>query len=143
MMERYIDSGMRLLDIGTGTGVLAIAGVSLGATSAVGVDVDEWSFENALENVRLNHVEDQLTIIHGDLSSVPAGTFDMIVANIQLNVIVPLLPAMKERLSIGGKMILSGLLLPDREQIFTSLASLGLKASGEMRENEWIALAVT
>jgi ribosomal protein L11 methyltransferase len=143
LMESYVQPGSSLLDIGTGTGVLAIAGISLGATSAVGVDVDEWSFENALENVRLNHVQDQVTIICGDLSSVPAGTFDIIAANIQLNVIVPLLPAMKERLSIGGAMILSGLLIPDRKQIATSLASLGLKVSGEMRENEWIALAVT
>jgi ribosomal protein L11 methyltransferase len=116
--------------------------VSLGAASAVGVDVDEWSFDNAVENIRLNHVQDRVRIIHGNLSSVPAGKFDMIVANIQLNVIVPLLSEMKERLSVGGVMILSGLLLPDEEQILNALAGLGLKVCEEMEENEWIALAV-
>lgn len=142
LMEKYVNAGMSLLDVGTGTGVLAIAGVSLGATSAVGVDVDEWSFDNAVENVRLNHVQDRVRIIHGNLSSVPAGKFDMIVANIQLNVIVPLLSEMKERLSAAGVLILSGLLLPDEEQIVNGLAGLGLKVCEEMKENEWIALAV-
>jgi len=143
LMEKYVDSGMNLLDVGTGTAVLAIAGVSLGSTSAVGVDVDEWSFDNAVENVRLNHVQDQVRIIHGELSSVPAGKFDMIVANIQLNVIIPLLSEMKERLCGGGVMILSGLLLPDREKIVNALAGLGLTVCDEMKENEWIALAVS
>jgi ribosomal protein L11 methyltransferase len=143
LMEKHVDAGMSVLDVGTGTGVLAIAGVSLGATSAVGVDVDEWSFDNAVENVMLNHVQDQVRIIHGELSSVPEGKFDMIVANIQLNVIVPLLSEMKERLSAAGVMILSGLLLPDREQIVSALASLGLKVCEEIKENEWIALAVS
>jgi ribosomal protein L11 methyltransferase len=142
LMEKHVHAGMSLLDVGTGTGVLAIAGVSLGAASAVGVDVDEWSFDNAVENVRLNHVQDRVRIIHGNLSSVPAGKFDMLVANIQLNVIVPMLSDMKEKLSVGGVMILSGLLLPDEEQIVNALASLGLNVCEEMKENEWIALAV-
>jgi ribosomal protein L11 methyltransferase len=141
LMEKQMKQGMRVLDIGTGTGVLAIAAVLLGATSATGVDVDGWSYENALENIRLNHVQDQVRIIHGDLSSVPAGKSDMLVANIQLNVIIPLLPEMKERLSADGVMILSGLLLPDKEQIVSALAGSGLKVCEEKKENEWMAVA--
>ena len=141
LMENHVRSGMSLLDVGTGTGVLAIAGVLLGATSATGVDVDEWSYENALENIRLNHVEGRVEIIQGELSSVPQSQFDLIVANIQLNVIVPLLPEMKERLSAGGLVILSGLFVSDKEQIVNELATVGMRVCEEMFENEWFAVA--
>lgn len=140
LMEKHVKSGMSLLDVGTGTGVLAIVGVKLGATSAVGVDVDEWSFENAMENVRLNHVEDRIRIVHGELSSVHDNNFDIIVANIQLNVIAVLLSTMKEKLRAGGILMLSGLLLPDREQILKSLSGSKFEICEEATENEWIAV---
>lgn len=141
LMEKYVKPRTSVLDVGTGTGVLAIAGVLLGANSATGVDVDEWSYENALENIRLNHVEGKVEIIHGELSSVPDGQFDLIVANIQLNVIVPLLSEMKRRLSAGGLIILSGLFASDKEQITRRLAAVRLKICDEMIENEWITVA--
>ncbi|MBM2840693.1 MAG: Ribosomal protein methyltransferase [Bacteroidetes bacterium] len=140
LMEKYVKPGMSILDVGTGTGVLAIAGVKLGARSAVGVDIDEWSGTNALENVRLNHVERQVTIHQLELGSLPPSTFDLIVANIQLNVIVPLLPEMKRRLDAKGRLILSGLLIPDREQIMKNLSGLGLAIYEEMMENEWMGV---
>lgn len=142
LMEKHVNEGMSLLDIGTGTGVLAIAGVKLGAGSAVGIDVDEWSSTNAMENIRLNNAEELVTIHQMELSSLPPATFDLIVANIQLNVIVPMLGEMKKRLAARGIMLLSGLLLPDRGQIVSALAGLGLTVCEEMKENEWIAVAV-
>jgi ribosomal protein L11 methyltransferase len=140
LIERHLRPGKRLLDIGTGTGVLAIAAAKLGAKLAVGVDNDEWSYVNALENVRLNHVEDRVRIIHGELSSVGEKNFDMITANIQSNIIEQLLNEMENKLVESGMMILSGLLFPDKEPIGQRLSALGLEVCEELIENEWIAL---
>ena len=141
LMEKHIRSGSRLLDVGTGTGVLAIAGVKLGAASAVAVDVDSWSHDNAIENARLNHVEDRVQVIMGDLSSVPPGRFGIVVANIQMNVIVPMLRELRNRLETGGVVLLSGLLATDRDEILHRLAEHGFTVREEMRENEWMAVA--
>lgn len=142
LMEKYVKSGISLLDIGTGTGVLAIAGVKLGARSATGIDIDEWSTTNAMENVLLNGVEHSVTIHQMELAALPFTTFDMIVANIQLNVIVPLLREMHGRLSIGGVALLSGLLIADRDELTHQLQNHGFSVCEELTENEWIALAV-
>jgi len=140
LIEQHLKPGDRLLDIGTGTGILAIAAAKLGAKLAVGVDSDEWSYVNALENVRLNHVENCVRIMHGELSSVGEKHFDMITANIQRNIIEQLLNEMKKRLTKSGMMILSGLLLQDKEPIGQRLSALGFEACEELIENEWIAL---
>lgn len=141
LMEKFVKPGMSVLDVGTGTGVLAIAGIRLGARNAVGIDVDEWSSTNAQENVRLNCVENQVTIRQTELASLPPATFDLIAANIQLNVIAPMLPQLKKRLASEGVLVLAGLLTSDREEIVNRLTQHGFTLCSEMRENEWIALA--
>jgi ribosomal protein L11 methyltransferase len=143
LMERHIRVGISLLDIGTGTGVLAIAGIRLGARSAVAVDVDEWSYRNALENLELNGVSDRVRVIQGDITAVPSDAFDMIVANIQLNIIEPILGILRSRLGPGGVMLLSGLLCGDEEQILLSLRQNRIGIKDRLTENEWLALACT
>lgn len=143
LMEKSVREGTRLLDVGTGTGVLAIAGVKLGAASAVGVDNDEWSYDNALENVALNGVENRITILLGELEIVPEEKFDIIVANIQRNVLEPLLPQLKGRLAAGGSLILSGLLMTDEEPMRLALHNNGYAIRTMTTENEWIALEVS
>jgi len=143
MMDHSIRPGTTLLDVGTGTGVLAIAGVKLGASSAVAVDIDEWSYENALENVRLNGVQDRVRVIHGDLSAAPGSLFDMIVANIQRSIIEPILREMSSRLAPNGLLILSGLLEADEELMLQALGSRHFVVRERLFENEWLALAVT
>jgi ribosomal protein L11 methyltransferase len=142
LLERHVRPGIRVLDVGTGTGILAIAAVKLGAESAFGVDIDEWSYENALENVKLNGVERQITIRLGSMSSVPPDRFNIIAANIQRSVIEPILPEMVHRLADGGLLLLSGLLLDDREPALQTLRTTGLILAEELRENEWLALAI-
>lgn len=140
LMEQSIRPGMTLMDLGTGTGILAIAGIKLGATSAIGIDNDEWAYENALENVRLNNVEQNVQIVFGDLASIAGRRFDMIVANIQLSVIEPLLSQMCALLAPGGIMILSGLLLEEEHPATRAVLTFGCTVTRVIKENEWIAL---
>jgi ribosomal protein L11 methyltransferase len=141
LLEQNIRTGDSVLDMGTGTGVLAIAAVKFGAAQATGVDVDEWSYDNACENARLNHVEDRITILHGDISATPAGPFTLILANIQRTVLLDMLPVLVHRLREGGRLLLAGLLREDREIMMEHLRSEGMTLSGELSENEWIAIA--
>jgi len=143
LMEKYLTPGMSLLDVGTGTGVLAIAGIRLGASSATGVDKDEWSYRNALENIGANAVDGRVRIILGEISSVCDETFDMIVANIQRSVLEPMLGEISSCLSTTGVLILSGLLLQEREYMVQALNRSRLGIVEELTENEWIALTAT
>ncbi len=143
LVERHVRAGMTVLDIGTGTGVLAIAALRLGATSAVGCDIDEWSYTNAIENATLNGVADRFTILHGDIAVTPSTPYDLVIANIQRNVLIPLIPAMRSRLKPGGLLLLAGLLLTDREPMTEALAEYGFSICGDYTENEWIALAAS
>jgi len=141
LLERYVKPGMHVLDIGTGTGVLAIAAIKLGAMHVTAVDSDEWSYRNALENMQRNEVATQVHLIQGEISSVPIQKFDIITANIQLNVLVSLVADMTIYLSRGGNVLLSGLLRPDRDPMIHALNVAGFTIMEELSENEWIALA--
>jgi ribosomal protein L11 methyltransferase len=141
LMEKHCKPGMNVLDVGTGTGVLAIAAVKLGAESAVGVDNDQWAYKNALENVRLNGATGRVQIILGDVASVNEQPFDMIVANIQRNVLLEIINEMCARLEPNGLLLLSGLLLDDERPMIDALHNIGFRMIEELIENEWIALA--
>ena len=141
LLERHLTSGAHVLDAGTGTGILAIAALKLGAASALGFDIDEWAFANAVENARLNDVSGLFTVRQGDLRSVTESGFDLIAANIQKNVIEEMLPGLVSRLAPAGTLLVSGLLAGDRDSIIAALTAGGLALTDERREGEWIAFA--
>jgi ribosomal protein L11 methyltransferase len=143
LIQRHIRHRPSVLDVGTGTGILAIAAVKLGARSALGFDTDEWAYNNAIENAALNGVRDSVHILHGDITAAPAGEFDLIICNIQRNIIESMLGELRRRLAHGGTLILSGLLLTDGESIRQSLRAASLHVAEELIENEWLALAAT
>jgi ribosomal protein L11 methyltransferase len=141
LLEQEVREGDRVLDIGTGTGVLAIAAVILGATSALGVDTDEWSIENAVENAAINHVADRIEFRHGDLRAAPEAGFTLILANIQKAVLDSMLGDIRARMTPKGRVLFSGLLSGDRLGFLESLGSAGLIVSRELSEHEWLALS--
>jgi ribosomal protein L11 methyltransferase len=141
LLEKHLLPGNTMLDVGTGTGILAIAGVKLGATSAVGVDNDEWSFGNAQENVKLNGVQESISIVLGEIQDLPAKEFDIVAANIQRGIIEQILPHMRQRLAAGGRILISGLLDADLAPMRTALAAQRLRPIDELHEKEWVALA--
>ncbi len=141
LMERRVTPGMTVLDVGTGTGVLAIAAVRLGAARAVGTDIDEWASVNALENAALNGVTDRVTVVEGELDRIEQERFGMVAANIQRQVLEELLPELAQRLEAEGVLLLSGLLEQDEDPMRKSLLREGFAVEECLRENEWIALA--
>jgi len=140
MMERTIKPNSLVLDVGTGTGILAIAAVKLGARLAVGVDTDEWSFINAKENAERNGCERTVEIRLGSLDAVPEQGFDFILANITRNTISGLFPAMIEKIDPNGIFLLSGLLRDDHDPIKKILSDRQYSILFVESENEWIGI---
>lgn len=141
LLPEAVRGGERVMDAGTGTGILAIAAVKLGAAGAFAFDTDDWSIRNATENVLLNEVKRNITVKKGSIETIPADTsYDVIAANINRNTLVKLLPGLTERLAGGGKLLLSGLLISDREAILELPAIKEFIMLRSAREGDWIAL---
>ena len=140
LIEKYVEPGMRILDVGSGTGVLAIAAVKLGAASAVAVDNDEWCFSNGKESCELNKVSDKIDVRLGVVQNVSEKDFDIILANIQKNVLMEISKELVNRLSGNGKLVLSGLLQYDESDIKEEYEKLRLKFIDKQDMGEWIAV---
>jgi ribosomal protein L11 methyltransferase len=126
-----------VFDFGTGTGILAILAEKLGAASVSAIDVDEWSIENAKENIEKNNcsrIEVQLS------TTIPAQQFDIILANINRNVILQYLPYLKTSLHTNSFLLLSGLLATDENDIVEACKKENIKLLKQTEKNNWISL---
>jgi ribosomal protein L11 methyltransferase len=141
MMERYVTPKSFALDVGTGTGILAIAAVKLGSRLAVGIDIDEWSHINAKENALRNSCEQYVDIRFGSLEVVQETRFNLILANIIRSTIIELFPSLLEKVDKQGTILLSGLLSDDREPITALLNEHRCTLLSIDEENEWIGIA--
>ncbi len=142
LLEKYVTNGMRILDAGTGTGILSIAAVKLGAAGALAFDTDEWCYENAKENTGMNDVSDEIEVRIGDISIVPEKDFDMILANIQKNILLELSGEFSGRLKQKGIILLSGLLADDEDEILNEYTSKGFTHLETIRMDDWVALGL-
>lgn len=140
LLEKYVEKGMRVIDVGTGTGVLAIASVMLGAEFAVGIDNDEWCYENALENIERNLEINKAEFRLAEVKQVEEKNFNLVLANIQKNVLLEIAEDLNDHLLAGGTLILSGLLVDDETDIVAKYSSLGLKFIDKLNLDEWIGL---
>ena len=130
--------GRRVLDFGTGTGVLAILAERLGAGEVLAIDNDDWSIDNSLENVATNHCT-RIMVRKSD--SIPAGElFNIILANINKHVIVSQLVVIGQQLAPGGVILLSGLLVDDIKDIESEALRNNLSISLRMTKGSWICL---
>ncbi|MDX1531517.1 MAG: 50S ribosomal protein L11 methyltransferase [Rhodothermales bacterium] len=132
-----VRGGERVLDAGCGTGILAIAALKLGAAQAHGFDIDPWARQNAEENALLNGVGDRFEIREGSLEVAPDGPFDLVLANINRNALLTLLPGFAARLAPGGRLVLAGLLQTDRDRMLEATRAAGLAVYDEAAEGEW------
>jgi ribosomal protein L11 methyltransferase len=143
LLEKYVKQGMKVLDVGSGTGVLAITSVKLGAAQATAVDFDEICLENCRENCILNEVEKSVEVLTGEIDNVNQNDFDLILANIQKNILLDIAEKINIRLKQNGMVILSGLLESDKSAIEKKYHSLGFKTSQIEKMDEWIAIVLT
>lgn len=143
LLEKYISDGATVLDIGTGTGILAIAAVKLGAKEAFAIDNDEWSIINAKENIAANDLVNRISVSNKSLNLLPEVGYDIITANLILTTITELLPEIVKRLNINGKAIFSGLLLQDEKVFSESIRKHKLRISEIIYEGEWIAASAS
>jgi len=141
-LEKYVSNGAKVLDVGSGTAVLAITAVKLGANSAIAVDNDEWCYDNGKENCQLNNVTDKVDVRLGEINSIKENDFGLIAANIQKNILIDIAGELKMRLKDKGILILSGLLVSDEADIKNIYEKFDLKIIEKNQIGEWIALVL-
>ena len=132
-----------MLDIGTGSGILAIAALKLGAAQAEGVDIDPVAVRTAGENAALNGVADRLTVLVGDLSDKASGQYQIITANIVANAIMALAPAVPGLMAEGGVFIASGIIDTRKEEVIAALQAAGLKVQEVKEKRGWECIVCT
>ncbi len=130
-----------VLDMGCGTGILAIAAEKLGAKKVLAIDNDHWAYENTLENVTTNGCS-RIEALLGDASALGKENYDIILANINLNILVADMSAYIKSLSPNGLLIMSGILDTDLENLKEVALKHGLKINNHSTRNKW-ALLVT
>lgn len=139
-LDEFVQGGERMLDIGTGSGVLAIGALLLGAASAEGVDIDEMCVRTAAENAALNGVDSRFIAKAGNLSDKASGTYNIITANIVANAIISLSPAVKPLLAEGGLFIASGIIDEREQEVAAAIEAAGLKVQEIRRKNGWVCI---
>ncbi len=140
LLDKYINEGIRVLDVGSGTGVLSIAASLLGAEHVLGIDNDEWCLENGLENVGLNNVNDKVEIKLSEIYDINEKPFDLILANINKHILLDIADRIYQVTKNSGKVILSGLLIEDKADIIRLYNSKGFSLIEEKILGEWVAL---
>lgn len=139
-LDKRIHGGERMLDVGTGSGILAIAALLLGAAEADGIDIDPMCVRTATENAQLNGVAEHFTVKVGDLSEQATGKYDVICANIVANAIKALSPAIPALLAPGGVYLTSGIIDERRDEVAQALRDCGFTLEAVLEKNGWVCI---
>lgn len=140
LLEKQGLAGCRVLDLGCGSGILALAAARLGAGSVVAADYDPIAVAAAEENVRQNGLADVIEVVESSLFSRVEGRFDVIVANLTAKIIIEALPDVPGHLAAGGVLIVSGIIREKLAVVEDELVRQGLSMAEVRAEGEWVAL---
>lgn len=140
MLEDYVGNGTKMLDVGCGSGILAVASLLLSAESAVGVDIDEMAVKTAKENAELNGVDNRLKVIHGSLTDKVSGKYDVIAANIVADAIIMLSKDIKNFMNENAVYIMSGIIDSRAEEVRKAIEPT-FEIINEKNENGWYCFA--
>ncbi|HMS35012.1 MAG TPA: 50S ribosomal protein L11 methyltransferase [Ignavibacteria bacterium] len=129
-----------MLDYGTGTGILTIAGIKLGVKSAVAIDIDEDSIQNAAEYFKRNTVYEKVKLYKSNISDIKEDLFDVICANIIRSVIIENIEHISGKIKPNGKLFLSGILLSEDQEILEYLTQYYFEVQDIISSAEWIGI---
>lgn len=143
LLERHLTTGARVIDLGSGSGILAIAAVALGAARAVGIENDGDAVPVAVDNAARNGVADSVTFLEGDAGALAplVGPADLILSNILRDANTALLPAIHQSLAVGGIAIFSGMEVSEAPLFRASLAQAGYQPIDEVVDAGWWSVA--
>jgi len=133
-------AGKTMLDVGTGSGILALVGLALGAARARAIDVDPDVIAVATENARRNGLEGRIEVDSAPLAAV-VGSYDVVTANIEARVLIPMAPDLEARVAQGGLLVLSGILVSQQDEVRAAFSALELLEAPA--DGEWVALVLT
>ncbi|MEB8329799.1 50S ribosomal protein L11 methyltransferase [Flavobacteriaceae bacterium KMM 6897] len=131
--------GKSVLDMGSGTGVLAILAAMKGASPVEAIDIDNWCYLNAMENVERNH-HPEIKVLEGDASLLEGKKYDIIIANINRNILLEDIPTYAKCLNKNGLLFLSGFYNEDLEMISDRCGQFGLNFESNIENNNWVAV---
>ena len=130
----------RVLDCGSGTGILGITAMKLGARECVAYDIDEWSVDNTRHNAVINRVENTPLLGDATILNKVEGTFDIVMANINRNILLADMPMFRQKMAPGAHLILSGFYTADIPLLTDRAASLGLALVSQREAGDWACL---
>lgn len=140
-LDKIIKDGDTVLDIGCGSGILAIASMLLGATEGFGVDIDELAVKTAKENGKMNGLDEpELKFVCGDLADKVTKQYDVVVANIVADIIILFSTQVRAFMKQGAKFIASGIIDTRADEVVTALQSAGLKLVERIEHGGWVCL---
>ena len=131
--------GKSVLDVGTGTGILAIFASKLGAEKIHAFDIDEWSVENTIENISLNNTP-EITVSQGTIADQKIEEYDIVIANINRNILLDEIPHYVKFMKNGASLLLSGFYEHDVPEIESKCNEQGLKKLKQISKNNWAAV---
>ena len=129
----------KILDMGTGTGILAIVAEKLGATDILAIDIEEWSAQNTRENAIRNQCT-KITTLHGDVDLIQDKKFGLILANINKNVLKSQMEAYAWSLEMGGRLIISGFFETDKDELIEFAAKYDFQLEKSWKKESWAAM---
>jgi ribosomal protein L11 methyltransferase len=144
LLQRVIEPGDRVADLGAGSAILAIAAAKLGASHVAAIEIDPDAIGNAEENVERNDVADRVVVIEGDAATLLplVAPVQLITANIISSVLIELLPLMTSAIAQRGHIILSGILFDERDMMTRVIGEAGWRIDAEDREESWWSAAI-
>ena len=140
MLSSSIRPNNHVLDIGTGSGILAIAAAKMGASTVLGIDIDKNAIDNAIENIRLNRVEKQVEIRIGSLNVTNKKMYNIICVNIDRTTLTPMMTTLNKQLDSEGYLIISGILISEEKPIAVSVRNSGFALIEKNKQGEWLGL---
>ncbi|MFI3206642.1 MAG: 50S ribosomal protein L11 methyltransferase [Clostridia bacterium] len=141
LMEKYLGEGDSVLDMGCGSGILSVASILLGAKLAIGVDIDSLAVKTAIENAKINQVDDKFTGICGNLTEKVSGKFDLVLANIVASIVILLSEDAPKFMNPNSTYIVSGIIDTRSDEVITAVTK-NFDIIERKEEKGWVAMVL-